>query len=301
MTTHLYCNYHGNNTFRTVTYLKLALEVIRSWPAISANIRVKEPPPLDYLDDISNPVVEEKQVPLRSTDRTLLESFLFNYSIIFLCQKEWLLELGSPFDIFNEFRPFLKTPLYQCPVPWMNNPVVGAALCAIELVAKASWLWYYYPFNLQHESLAVQVHSAAKYFIVPLLPPDVKFVQPKHVRRRLEDSCCTARIMAKAVYCLLTKLLYPRMDASKRPGKVGVPFPNLFDMHIVVCGHTFVNDSSKRSGLAHVENREFCFCPTNLLFLAVESFLNGTWGTKGNPGQGWNVLLKKNCFKKVMF
>ncbi|KAG7906471.1 hypothetical protein KL906_004563 [Ogataea polymorpha] len=165
----------------------------------------------------------------------------------------------------------------------MNNPVVGAALSAIELVAKASWLWHYYNFYPQHEALAVQVPSAAKYFIAPLLPPDVKFVQQKH------NGCQRG---AGSVSC---------SGFPERPGAVGVPFPNLFYMHMVVCGHRYVNDSSKRSKLSHVENREFCFCPTNLLLLAVESFLNGTWGTKGNPGQGWIVLLKKNCFKKVMF
>ncbi|OBA14604.1 uncharacterized protein OGAPODRAFT_83563 [Ogataea polymorpha] len=257
----------------SLTYLKLALEVIRSWPAISAIIRVKEPPPLDYLDDISHPVVEEKQVPLRSTDRTLLESFLFNYSIILvLCQKEWLLELGSPFDIFNEFRPFLKTPLYQCPVPWMNNPMVGVALCAIELVAKASWLWHYYLFNPQHEALAVQVHSAAKYFIVSLLPPDVKFVQPKHVRRKLEDSSKD-----------LEKLAFHSQTSS------------ICTWLFAVIGTSMIHQKDQNYLMWRIENF------ASALRISCFWLWKGTWGTKGNPGQGWNVLLKKNCFKKVMF
>ncbi|KAG7802397.1 hypothetical protein KL944_002774 [Ogataea haglerorum] len=119
--------------------------------------------------------------------------------------------------------------------------------------------------------------------------------------------------MAKAVYCLLTKLLYPRMDASEAPVQSLVQ-DSLKDLEqlafhsqtssictwsFAVIGTSMIDQKDQDYLMWRIEN--FASALRISCFLTVESFLKGTWGTKGNPGQGWNVLLNKNCFEKVTF
>ena len=65
------------------------------------------------------------------------ESFVYNYSInLFLCDKSVRSFVPSPFTIFKELTPFLASPVYTCSDPSMNNPIMGAALPAFELVKQ---------------------------------------------------------------------------------------------------------------------------------------------------------------------
>ncbi|KAH3663520.1 hypothetical protein OGAPHI_004921 [Ogataea philodendri] len=204
--------YFGKDHMRTIVYLKLALEMIRSWPKTKLLqrrcVEVK-------IDDITS-AIDLQEHALTPSERTLVESFAYNYAIIgLLCDKETLMVLDSPFEVFEELNPLLSQQLYECPAPWMNNPVMGAALPAFELASKAGWLQLQYPFNAEMFQKATTLLRVSKFMVPPVLPPDVKFKQPKHVQKRLLDSCCTARIVVKGAYVLLFKLLNPEKPATE--------------------------------------------------------------------------------------
>lgn len=152
-----------------------------------------------------------------ANERTLLESFLYNYTInLFICDKDAVNYLSSPFKVFEDFREFLSPQLYNCPVPWMNNPVMGAALSAFEIAAKANWLGLQFPLSYENKVIALSLLKTAKYYARPLLPPDIKAKEPQNVQRRLLESCYMGDMVAKASYIYLKKLIYP-MTSSQEP------------------------------------------------------------------------------------
>lgn len=150
-------------------------------------------------------------------ERTLLESFLYNYTInLFICDRDAVNYLSSPFKVFDDFRDFLSPRLYDCPVPWMNNPVMGAALSAFEIAAKANWLGLQFPLSEENKLIALSLLKSAKYYVMPLLPSKIKAKEPANVQRRLMESCYMGDMVAKASYIYLKKLVYP-MTTSQEP------------------------------------------------------------------------------------
>ncbi|KAH3688608.1 hypothetical protein WICPIJ_000408, partial [Wickerhamomyces pijperi] len=102
---------------------------------------------------------------LNSTEKMLLESFVYNYSIALLQYNPSNESMTSPFQIMEEFRPFLNQKLYDCPAPWMNNPVVGASLSVIEIAAKCNWLRLQMPLDESNTQLAMRLLNSAKYYV----------------------------------------------------------------------------------------------------------------------------------------
>ncbi|KAK6462509.1 putative zinc cluster transcription factor [Scheffersomyces coipomensis] len=91
-------------------------------------------------------IAENTAVSLESsitpTERSLMDSFLFNYSAALLsCSKRDLITLPSPYEFFPQMKQWLDKPIFQdCDVVWMNNPVIGSALNSFEVISKLAWL-----------------------------------------------------------------------------------------------------------------------------------------------------------------
>ncbi|KAH3663518.1 hypothetical protein OGAPHI_004919 [Ogataea philodendri] len=315
--------YDGHDYLRSAWYLQMALEIIRSWPSMQQKITML--PQIDQiaaqtapdsdenielmLDDMSGVMTETTKV-LENSERCLLESFLYNYSVILLlCDRATIDLLESPFKVFKEFRPYMNQKLYDCPAPWMNNPVMGAAASAFELAAKTSWLHAKYPFCPSETKLALGVQKMAEYYVAPVLPPSVRFSQPKHVQRKLLDSCCTARVVAKASYLLLTKLINPDLSSEdpKIKQMVQETMKDISELSIhsqtsfivtwpiAVIG-TAVSSKEQRDYLVW-RLLNFGYAVRSSCHIRIVEFLKSAWGTEQQPGIGFDVLLNKRYFK----
>lgn len=163
------------------------------------------------LDNDTSSTIEA--VDIFPYERTMLESFIYNYSnSLFVCDKSLLSKMTSPFLIFEMLRPYLSVPIYKCAVPWMNHPVAGAAFPSFELQAKVCWIGLHLPLSAQHRNLLETLRNNAKYYIKPILPPEVHKNEPPSVKRKLMESCYAAEIISKAVFIYSTKLLYPNVN-----------------------------------------------------------------------------------------
>ncbi|KAG7889040.1 hypothetical protein KL936_003427 [Ogataea polymorpha] len=296
--------FYGLDGYRTVLFLKMVFQLIRNWPKTRlANSRRSEGLP----DDIRSVVCEQKWL-LTPIERTLVESFAYNYSIIGLVldRKSQIL-LESPFEVFEELQPLLDQKLYKCPAPWMNNPVMGAALPAFELASKAGWLQLHYPLDesLRHQAITLLRH--AKYFVPPVLPPEVRFNQPKHVCKRLLDSCHAARIVAQGAYILLYKLLYPKASEmeSEIQRRISDFISDLeqlsFHSNISailtwpfsIIGTAVVQKDQREYMLWRLQN--FGYAIKNSCYDIIIEFLNRIW----EGGLGWQALLDKTNFDNL--
>ncbi|CDK27622.1 unnamed protein product [Kuraishia capsulata CBS 1993] len=76
--------------------------------------------------------------------RTLLDSFVFNYTIVlYLCTADDIRALPSPFAFFDRYREYLQGSVYSdelAAVPWLDNPVMGSSFSCFEIAAKLFWL-----------------------------------------------------------------------------------------------------------------------------------------------------------------
>ncbi|KAG7747558.1 hypothetical protein KL912_002930 [Ogataea haglerorum] len=296
--------FYGLDGHRTVLFLKIAFQLIRNWP----KTKLANSKHLEGLPEDIRSVISEQTWLLTPIERTLVESFAYNYSVIGLVldQKSQFL-LDSPFEVFDELQPLLDQQLYRCPAPWMNNPVMGAALPAFELASKAGWLQLHYPFDESMRHQAIALFRLAKYFVPPVLPPDVRFNQPKHVCKRLLDSCHAARIVAQGAYILLYKLLYPETletesDIQRRISNFISDLEQLsFHSSISgiltwpfsIIGTAIVEKSQRDYMLWRLHN--FGCAIKNSCFDSIIEFLNRTW----DEGLGWQALLDKTNFDKL--
>ncbi|KAG7839404.1 hypothetical protein KL942_003766 [Ogataea angusta] len=296
--------FYGLDGHRTVLFLRMAFQLIRNWP----KTRLANRRHLEVLPEDIRPVVSDQHWLLTPIERTLVESFAYNYSVIGLVldQKSQIL-LDSPFEVFDELQPLLDQQLYKCPAPWMNNPVMGAALPAFELASKAGWLQLQYPFNESMRHQAIALFRLAKYFVPPVLPADVRFSQPKHVCKRLLDSCLAARIVAQGAYILLYKMLYPETleidsDIQRRISDFINDLEQLsFHSSISailtwpfsIIGTAIVEKDQRDYMLWRLRN--FGYATKNSCFESIVEFLNRIW----DAGLGWQALLDKTNFDKL--
>lgn len=154
-------------------------------------------------------------ISVSAFERTIIESFLYNYCVGLLNFDPNLVPyVTSPFRVFEDLVPYLKTPIFDCPVKWMNNPIMGASLFAFELVAKANWLRYKYPLDSHNHEVAHTLQRHAQYYTSPFLPSETKFKLAKIIQCKLEESCHVGIMAAKASYILLTKLLNPELSSD---------------------------------------------------------------------------------------
>ncbi|TID17640.1 hypothetical protein CANINC_004006 [Pichia inconspicua] len=261
------------------------------------------------LDD-GDPVI------VSPTERTILESFVYNYAnSIFRCDRNLKAYMTSPFIIFDSLRPYLTNPIYQCAVPWMNHPIVGAAFPLIELQAKLCW------FGLtdgrvsdEDKAVILQIRNTVDSFERPSLPVGVLEQEPPNIQSKLLESTYGAVILAKALYVYATKLLYPDipMEVELVQSSVKDAYEAFYQIspqsqiHVVllfsmaVIGCSTVNTSQKAYMLHKVETLKEVFKVYSLTTLAP--LFDAAWKANGyGLNRGWDVLFDPECLNSVVF
>lgn len=234
---------------------------------------------------------------VEACDRTLIESFLYNYSInLFICNEDAIDYLASPFEVFPAFRDLLSMPIYDCAVPWMNNPVMGASLTAFEIAGKTNWLGLQYPLNANNRRIAVSLMKSAKYYAHPILPPDVKAREPVNVQRRLMESCYVGDMVARASFIYLKKMLNPELNEHDREVMEAVERFNsdLYELTLhsqvsAIASWPFAIVGSaaiKKEHQIYIRWRAQNFCDVirSEAMATVLTYLDIVWGKKPGPG-----------------
>lgn len=144
----------------------------------------------------------------------MAESFLFNYAVLLLVGgKEAMEILPSPFVIFEEWRRLIEMQIYQGSVPWMNNPVFGAAGRGFELAAKVSTLVSKHPLNTADAALACDLLlEAAQIDKFANFEPPVTLSRAN--RQHLKDSVNTSNTIVTCCKIVLYKLLNPSIGVN---------------------------------------------------------------------------------------
>lgn len=142
------------------------------------------------------------------TDRMLIESFMYNYTVSLLVARD-LSKLPNPFSkIFHDLTILLKSPIFNdCDVEWMNNPVLGPSVDAFEMLAKVSYLSRM-PLPLSSPEwieTAQALLEECLYYTPPSLPEEVRQNPAKYEKYRPGLLC--GSIISKACYLLLSKIL----------------------------------------------------------------------------------------------
>lgn len=242
-------------------------------------------------------------------ERTMIESFLFNYSVNLLNFKPELIKyIDSPFKVFKNLKPFLKQSIYKCPVRWMNNPIMGAGLPAFELAAKSNWLRLQYPLNEENYKTATKLRNLAKYYTSPFLPDTVKFQLTPGVQRKLMESCYVGNMTAMASFILFTKIIYPNCDSYNEEiqDALEIYFKNLkiLSRHsqagatciwsLIIIG--LVIRKKKQLDYLLYRVRTFGEMKKSEALLRVLCFLESAWESEGDS---WNILLVRDGFKDL--
>lgn len=181
---------------------------------------------IDNLDIEANTLISSFNLTKSSSyannvsafERTLLETFIFNYSGTLLTIDKSLINcIPSPFEVFEIMTPLLSIPIFNCAVPWMNNPTAGAALPMIELQAKIIWLSFFRDRLSANEiHLVESIQKIAKFYTRPIIPDYVWTSYPRNVSRKLLESCYISEIVAKGVYLFSLKVLNDSLDENEQ-------------------------------------------------------------------------------------
>lgn len=174
--------------------------------------------PFEFLGELIDfPLFDDMGMNVSEYEKTISESFIYNYSIgLFGCGVESLQKIDSPFQVFDVYRNILTHRSYKCAVPWMNNPIMGAALSSFELAAKVNWLAALHPLDSNNKDRAKNLLASAQFFCTPILPPRVKISEPACILKRMTESCNLATMVSKACVIFLKKLLDPDLKASDK-------------------------------------------------------------------------------------
>ncbi|SCU81369.1 LAME_0B06744g1_1 [Lachancea meyersii CBS 8951] len=142
------------------------------------------------------------------TDRMLIESFMYNYTVSLLVAKD-LSKLPNPFGkVFYKLTVLLKSPIFNdCDVEWMNNPVLGPSVDAFCMLAKVSFLSrMQLPLqDTEWQTTAQTLLQECLYYTPPTLPEQVRNDACKYEIYRPGLLC--GSIISKACYLLLNKIL----------------------------------------------------------------------------------------------
>lgn len=248
-------------------------------------------------------------------ERTMIESFAFNYSsLMFVCDKSLIPQMTSPFVIFDMLRPYLSVPIYKCAVPWMNHPVAGAALPIFELQAKVCWLGHFSPLSEEHKKMVSKIRSVANFYTRPILPIEVHTKEPENVQKKLLESCYAAEFVSKAVFIYSTKLLYPDMeyDGELIQSTVEQAYENLLNISIQSQIHMILGFAFAVIGSVAVQkkHREYLvwklkrlatvFCVST--FDTIISFYQIAWSktADGTRERGWDTLDDAEAIKTLV-
>lgn len=252
------------------------------------------------------------QYSISAFERTMIESFLYNYCVNLLNIDLNLVKfVESPFRVFEVVKPFLTQPIYKCPVSWMNNPIMGASLSAFELVAKSNWLRLKFPLDANSAVVAEHLRKIARYYTPTFLPKEARFNQPLHIQTKLLESCYIGVMAAKASYILLTKILYPaaKADSPDIQEELDIFFRNfekigLYSLvsgvclwQVVIAGLAVIKDHQRQYLLYRI--RIFGEMKKSQAMLRVTEFLQFHWANSTSPEDTWQVLLDLNGFKDL--
>lgn len=142
------------------------------------------------------------------TDRMLIESFMYNYTVSLLVARD-LSKLPNPFsDMFANLTTLLKSPIFNdCDVEWMNNPVLGPSIDAFGMLAKVSFLSRMpLPLTSPHwTDEAQKLLQDCLYYTPPQLPEEVRNDERKYEVYR--PGLLSGSIISKACYLLLSKII----------------------------------------------------------------------------------------------
>lgn len=165
----------------------------------------------EKVDTVKNHLI------LQPHERMLLESFIYNYSVAILWATD-LSGLPNPFSVFKELSHVLKCPIYHCEFQFMNNPVLGAAPDAFEILSKTSYIARF-PMPLPPTSLwyrkALLLQSMAEFYTSPVLPGKTR---DSRARESSRLNLHVGRIISKVCSMMLCKILhfdsYTAIDAQ---------------------------------------------------------------------------------------
>lgn len=235
----------------------------------------------EQVDDVKNHLV------LQPHERMFLESFIYNYSVAILWATD-LSGLPNPFSIFKELSHILKCPIYHCEFQFMNNPVLGAAPDAFEILAKTSYIARF-PMPLPHRDIwykrALQLQSMAGFYTSPVLPGKLKDSRA-HQSSRL--NLHVGRIISEVCYMILSKIVrfdtYSITDAQPVVSDVmhtliQIPHDNLLWGILlwptIVCGIFATNPQHQQHILGHLQ--DVASMLHMLAVLETQNFLQTVW------------------------
>ncbi|CDO93834.1 unnamed protein product [Kluyveromyces dobzhanskii CBS 2104] len=166
-----------------------------------------------YVEDLVLEMEHDtsKQKPeLEPHDRMYLESFMYNYSVALLWAVD-ISKLPNPYSVYEVLGKSLKCFVYQCDVRWMNNPVVGAASEAFEILAKVSYIGRL-PMPLDKDSIwfkrALQLQKKAYYHTPSILPSTDQPAFEDKVYQNCKANLLVGEIVAKTSFLLISKVIY---------------------------------------------------------------------------------------------
>lgn len=252
---------------------------------------------------------------LFSYERTMLESFICNYShMLLVCDRSLIQHITSPFVVFDMVRPYLTVPIYRCAVPWMNHPVVGAALPLFELQAKVCWCGLFFPLSNHHKTIVSNIRNTANFYIRPILPLEVYSREPETVQKKLLESCYAAEILAKAIFIYSTKLLYPNMSCEDQVIQIALEeaytafqcISAESQVHIIlsfclsVLGTVAIKPKHRLYFLSKLEKLQEVFQIN--CFHRIKIFCTLAWSPRedGTRIRGWDVLVDPAVLKDLI-
>lgn len=246
------------------------------------------------------------------TLKFLIESFLYNYtSIMFTLDPTSMALLPLPFEIFEEWRSVVDYKPFHCVVPWMNNPVFGAATAAFELVAKVSWICTRYPLDALDSITACELLLATYKIKLPKMTEKMRSALSEDNYLHLFESTVVAEIIVATCQLLLTKLLNPDLQQTdllvqKRLHQIGELFKRLSpDSHEwVICGWPMlvvgVISLDPDTRLLIFDRCLRCADLYRTGFMnQVALILQKAWGSPQHPGTGWSVLFDRQKLKHI--
>ncbi|CUM66570.1 uncharacterized protein PRCAT00004239001 [Priceomyces carsonii] len=247
------------------------------------------------------------------TEKTLVESFIYNYTVsLYLCEDCELKKFPSPFEVFDHFRSLLNRPMYDCPVVWLNNSVVGPSLEAFELAGKASWLSRCSIHDNDYlKKMAYLLLQQALDYSPPALPAEVTYAMSQSKLKGTLYSLKIAQAIAKAALILLRKVLNPQLETfdliiQKNVDIVYKCLKNLPGNHVAngICGWAIVVAGSCALSDEHKKLfRQRAKDLGNYLHAQYSDtmilFLDKAWGVIDNKSQGCDILLDRNALEQV--
>ncbi|CUM67339.1 uncharacterized protein PRCAT00005032001 [Priceomyces carsonii] len=267
-----------------------------------------------FFNDICAPdlFLNNTKLETSASEKLLMESFIYNYSVILLiCDRSVMNFLPSPFELFDEYKYILDATVYKCPVPWMNNPVLGAASLAFEFAAKASWLCFKSPLSEKDMKLARNLNDIALRYMPPSLPENIKKTENEETLKRLGESITVARIVTEASRILLAKILDSNLSQEdeaiqERVLRIYDGLLSLSPLSSVwsICGWPLVVAGMAATLSDHKEYiKSKCFMLSDFLhaqyMTQIVNLLSKAWGEGCNPERGWDLLFDHDSLLRI--